>query len=149
MIAIISGSLCAIFGYPVAGGVIGESAWIHHLPPLGPHLVVPGGLLGVRLNLPAAFVNSRAIARQLHLPYRKLFLGVLASGWKNARQLAFMANGFKAFRLATENGDLEKGILPVGQVMGLLRDEPTVKEVVERIVAEAKQVRERLASQLT
>ena len=72
----------------------------------------------------------------------------MASGWKNARQLAFMANGFKAFRLATENGDLEKGILPVGQVMGLLRDEPTVKEVVERIVAEAKQIREKLAGQL-
>jgi hypothetical protein len=32
--------------------------------------------------------------------------------------------------------------------MGLLRDEPTVKEVIERIVAEAKQVREKLAGQL-
>ncbi len=51
-----------------------------------------------------------------------------------------MANGFKAIRLATEEGDMERGILPVGQVMGLIRDEPTVKEVVERIVAEAKAV---------
>jgi enoyl-[acyl-carrier protein] reductase II len=100
------------------------------------------------LDLIAAFFNSREIAAQLHVPYLKLFVGVMASGWKNARQLAFMANGFKAFRLATENGDLEKGILPVGQVMGLLRDEPTVKEVIERIVAEAKQVREKLAGQL-
>ncbi len=82
------------------------------------------------------------------MPYLKLCIGVLASGWKNARQLAFMANGFKAFRLATENGDLEKGILPVGQVTGLLRDEPTVKEVIERIVSEAKQVRERLEKQI-
>ena len=57
------------------------------------------------LNLPAAFVNSREIAAQLGMPYLKLFLGVLASGWKNARQLAFMANGFKAIRLATEEGD--------------------------------------------
>ena len=101
------------------------------------------------LDLIAAFFNSREIAAQLHVHYLKLCIGVLASGWKNARQLAFMANGFKAFRLATEEGDLEKGILPVGQVMGLLRDEPTVKEVIERIVAEAKQVRERLEKQIS
>jgi NAD(P)H-dependent flavin oxidoreductase YrpB (nitropropane dioxygenase family) len=100
------------------------------------------------LDLTAAFFNSREIAAQLHVPYFKLFIGVMASGWKNARQLAFMANGFKAFRLATEEGDIEKGILPVGQVTGLLHDEPTVKEVVERIVSDAIQVRERMASQL-
>lgn len=99
------------------------------------------------LDLPAAFVNSRQIAAQLHLPYLKLFLGVLASGWKNARQLAFMANGFAAIRRATEEGDVEKGVLPVGQSMGLIRDEPTVKEVVERIVAEAEQILRRLSAQ--
>ena len=100
------------------------------------------------LNLPAAFVNSREIASQLGIPYLKLFLGVLASGWKNARQLAFMANGFKAIRIATEEGDMACGVLPVGQATGLIRDEPTVKEVVERIVAEATAVRKRLEGQL-
>jgi enoyl-[acyl-carrier protein] reductase II len=100
------------------------------------------------LNLIAAFSNSREIAAQIRIPYIKLFLGVMASGWKNARQLAFLANGFKAFHLATENGDLKRGVLPVGQVTGLLRDEPTVKEVIERIVAEAKQVREKLDGQI-
>ena len=29
----------------------------------------------------------------------------MASGWKNAMQMAYMANGFKAIRLATEDGD--------------------------------------------
>jgi enoyl-[acyl-carrier protein] reductase II len=101
------------------------------------------------LNLPAAFVNSREIAAQLGIPYLKLFLGVLASGWKNARQLAFMANGFKAIRIATEEGDMACGVLPVGQSTGLIHDEATVKDVVERIVAEATQVRERMAGQLT
>jgi enoyl-[acyl-carrier protein] reductase II len=101
------------------------------------------------LNIPAAFVNSREIAAQLHLPYLKLFLGVLASGWKNARQLAFMANGFKAIRVATEEGDMACGVLPVGQVTGLIHDEPTVKEVVERIVAEAAEVKEKLAGRFS
>jgi NAD(P)H-dependent flavin oxidoreductase YrpB (nitropropane dioxygenase family) len=68
----------------------------------------------------------------------------VASGWKNARQLAFMANAFKAIRIATENGDNEKGVLTVGQVTGLVRDIPTVAELMERIIAEASAARERL-----
>ncbi|HOW56382.1 MAG TPA: nitronate monooxygenase [Smithellaceae bacterium] len=98
------------------------------------------------LNLPAAFFNSQEIARQLGLPYFKLFLGVLASGWKNARQLAFMANGFKAIRIATEEGDTKNGVLPVGQVTGLIHDVPTVAEVIEQIVTEAKARQQKLAA---
>ena len=96
------------------------------------------------LNLPAALFSSQEIARQLGLPYAKLFIGVLASGWKNARQLAFMANAFQAIRLATEEGDTKKGVLPVGQVTGLIHDEPSVAEVMERIVAEAKVQQQKL-----
>jgi enoyl-[acyl-carrier protein] reductase II len=47
--------------------------------------------------------------------------------------------------LATEKGDLEKGLLPVGQVQGLIRDEPTVAEVMERIIVEAKAVHSKMA----
>ncbi|MCK7509719.1 MAG: hypothetical protein MZV70_40545 [Desulfobacterales bacterium] len=55
-----------------------------------------------------------------------------------------MANAFKAIRIATENGDNEKGVLTVGQVTGLVRDVPTVAELMERMVAEASAARERL-----
>ena len=100
------------------------------------------------VDLPAAFINSRDVARQMKMPYWKLFIGILASGYENAMKMANMANGFKAFQLATEEGDLVKGLLPVGQATGLIHDEPTVTEVVERIVAEARQVQERLAAKL-
>ncbi len=90
------------------------------------------------LSWPAAFFNSQDIAKQLGVPYFKLFLGVLASGYSNAKQLAFMANAFKAIRVATENGDSKTGVLPVGQVQGLIHDQPTVAELFERIVKEAK-----------
>jgi enoyl-[acyl-carrier protein] reductase II len=100
------------------------------------------------LDLPAAFVNSQDIARQMKMPYIKMFIGILASGLNNAYKMAFMANGFKAFKLATEDGDVEKGILPVGQVMGLIQDEPTVAELFERIVAEAKEVQQKLAAKM-
>jgi enoyl-[acyl-carrier protein] reductase II len=92
-----------------------------------------------------ALPNSVGIANQLHLPYFKLFLGVMASGWKNARQLAFMANAFKAIRIATEDGDIQKGVLPVGQVTGLMRDIPTVAEAIERTVKEAEGIARNLA----
>ncbi len=101
------------------------------------------------LNLPAAFFNSQEIAKQLGLPFSKLFAGVLLSGWKNARQLAFMANGFKAIKLATEKGDMKKGVLPVGQATGLIHDEPTVPELMERIVAQAKLQQQKLNNQFS
>jgi nitronate monooxygenase len=37
-------------------------------------------------------------------------------------------------------GDVEAGMVSVGQVMGLIHDVPTVKELVERIVAEAEEI---------
>ena len=100
------------------------------------------------LNLPAAFFNARAIATQMRLPFFKLFIGVMASGWKNAKQLAYFANAFKALRVATENGDLDTGVIPVGQATGLIHDEPTVAELMERIVAEARTVQGSLAGRL-
>jgi enoyl-[acyl-carrier protein] reductase II len=97
------------------------------------------------LDLPAAFFNSREIAQQIHAPYWKLCLGVMASGWKNAKQMAFMANAFKAIRVATEEGDTKEGVLPAGQVTGLIHDEPTIAELFERFVAEAKTIQQQLA----
>ncbi|MEN6360978.1 MAG: nitronate monooxygenase [Smithella sp.] len=90
------------------------------------------------LNWPAAFFNSQDIARQMNLPYVKLFFGVLASGYSSAKQLAYLANAFKAIRIATEDGDSKTGVLPVGQSQGLIHDVPTIAELFERIVKEAK-----------
>ncbi|MBN2568506.1 MAG: nitronate monooxygenase [Deltaproteobacteria bacterium] len=92
------------------------------------------------LDLTGAFFSSRGIARQLHLPYMKLFFSVISKGWKNTKWLAYMANAFNEFRLATEDGDTDRGVLPVGQITGLLHDVPSVSELIERIVVEAKAV---------
>ncbi len=97
------------------------------------------------LNLPAAFINAQDIAKTLRLPFIKLFIGVVLSGWKNAKQLAYLANASKAFQLATEVGDLQKGVLPVGQCTGLIHDEPSVKELFDRIVREAETIEKRMA----
>jgi NAD(P)H-dependent flavin oxidoreductase YrpB (nitropropane dioxygenase family) len=58
-----------------------------------------------------------------------------------------MALAFDYFQKATEEGDTQTGVLPVGQVMGLIHDEPSVAEVIERIVAEAKAQQQKLQEQ--
>jgi len=95
-----------------------------------------------------AIPNSAGIAKQLHLPYIKLFIGVLASGIKNAMQLAFMANAFKAIRVATEDGDIKEGVLPVGQDTGLIKDLPTVAELFDRMVKEAEEAQVKLTGMM-
>ena len=94
--------------------------------------------LNLRKMVEALF-NSKEIAAQLKLPYLKLFIGVLASGWKNATQLAYMANAFKAIRSATEDGDTKNGVLTLGQTIGLIDDLPSVSELIERVVKEAEE----------
>jgi enoyl-[acyl-carrier protein] reductase II len=97
------------------------------------------------LDLPAAFFNARDIAKTLEFPFIKLFIGVLLSGWKASRQLAFLANASKAFQRATEDGDLRKGVLPVGQCAGLVHDEPTVKELFDRMAHDAGLIEKKMA----
>jgi len=86
-----------------------------------------------------AMINSYSIAKNMRLPYFKVFFSVLGQGYKSMKQLAHMALAFESFQKATEEGDINMGVLPVGQVMGLMRDEPTVAVLLERIVREAKQ----------
>jgi NAD(P)H-dependent flavin oxidoreductase YrpB (nitropropane dioxygenase family) len=76
----------------------------------------------------------------------KVFFGLMGQGYKSMKQLAHMALAFDSFQKATENGDLQTGILPVGQVTGLVHEIPTVAEVIERMVKEYKDVQQRLQS---
>jgi enoyl-[acyl-carrier protein] reductase II len=119
-----------------------DGLWCRVLDTEGARKAIRRGLNPIQML--KAIPNSRAIAQMLKLPYWKLFIGVLASGWENAKQLAYMANAFKLIRIATEDGDTVNGVLPVGQVTGLLHDIPTVKEVIERTVKEAEEVIRRL-----
>ncbi len=115
-----------------------DGLWCRVLDTEGARKAIKRGLNPIQML--KAIPNSRAIAQMLKLPYWKLFVGVLASGWKNAKQLAYMANAFKLIRIATEDGDTVNGVLPVGQVTGLLHDIPTVQEVIERTVREAEEI---------
>jgi enoyl-[acyl-carrier protein] reductase II len=96
------------------------------------------------LSIPGAFINSAAIAKNLHLPYFKMVMDTLASGWKKAINLAYTANSFKQVNAATINGDTTMGVLPLGQVAGLIHDIPTVSEVLKRIVGDAEEMSKKI-----
>jgi enoyl-[acyl-carrier protein] reductase II len=93
-----------------------------------------------RFGLFSALKNSREIARMLGFPWAKLAAGILLSGPRKSLQMARMANGFTAFRIGSTEGDSRHGVLPLGQVTGLIDDTPSVAEVVQRVVTEAEEI---------
>jgi nitronate monooxygenase len=59
--------------------------------------------------------------------------------------LAPLMSGLESRQAAWEDGDIDGGVVSAGQVMGLIRDVPTVGELISRIIAEATAIaRERL-----
>ncbi len=58
--------------------------------------------------------------------------------------MARMAIGFEAFKNGCTQGDLDRGVLPLGQCTGLIDDTPSVADVINRIVNEAETAQTRL-----
>ncbi len=99
------------------------------------------------INLMRAMIAGPRIAHEMNLPLFKLMLGMLAQP-ANMMKLAHMATAFDKIKWATADGNLEKGVHLTGQVQGLIDDLPTVKEVIERTVKEAKQATARLGGMI-
>jgi nitronate monooxygenase len=60
-------------------------------------------------------------------------------------QLELLISGRVALKLL-ESGDVDNGLLSVGQVVGLVHDIPTVKELIDRIIKEAEEVISNIAA---
>ena len=95
-------------------------------------------IMKMKLNPLSALMRSREIANLLGLPWFKLATGIVLSGYRRSVQMARMAIGFDAFKKGCTDGDVERGVLPLGQCTGLMTDTPTVAEVISRTVAEAE-----------
>jgi len=90
-----------------------------------------------RPSLFQAFSSALRIKKMIDVPLYKLFLGGLKQ--RGVQDLARQALGLKGLQIAIENGDLETGVLPMSQAIGLIKDIPTCKELLSRIVAEAQE----------
>ncbi len=90
-----------------------------------------------RPSLLQAFLSAWRIKNMVNVPFFKLFLGGLKQ--RGVQDLARQALSLKGLKAAIDNGDLETGVLPMGQAIGLIKDLPSCKEVIERTVAEAEE----------
>jgi len=61
------------------------------------------------------------------------------------QQLASLVSGKVGLQLL-ETGDVDNGLLSLGQVVGLIHDIPTVKELVDRVVKEAEELASKMAA---
>jgi len=99
-----------------------------------------------KVGLLTAFRNSFEIAKEMKIPYLKMFRQTLSAGLKATIALAYLAKGFHGFRVSITEGDTDNGVYPVGQVMGLIHDNPTVQELLDKIVADAEKTQGRLGA---
>jgi enoyl-[acyl-carrier protein] reductase II len=101
-----------------------------------------------RPSLLQALSSALQIKRMIDVPFLKLFLGGLKQ--RGLQDLVRQAVSLKGLKAAIDNGDLETGVLPISQAIGLIKDLPTCQEVIERTVAEAQEwvetVREKITS---
>jgi len=79
----------------------------------------------------------------------------LAGGWSMRKQyeasvaeLGHLAAGGMRIKKAMIDGDADLGVMPSGQVCGRIDDIPSVRELVDRIVAEAEQTLKSLNARL-
>jgi nitronate monooxygenase len=81
-------------------------------------------------------------ARALRTPWTEKIVEMESKG-ATLEELAPMITG-QAGRKGWQEGNLEEGIMPVGQAIGRVKDIPSVAELMERIINEAKDVKGKL-----
>jgi NAD(P)H-dependent flavin oxidoreductase YrpB (nitropropane dioxygenase family) len=94
------------------------------------------------------FVDSFGIARELQIPYLKLFADVVKKGPKATLAMMRMAQMLQAHTVTLTTGDMKTGMTASGQSVGLIHDVPTVAEVMQRLIAEVEVAHARLAASL-
>jgi NAD(P)H-dependent flavin oxidoreductase YrpB (nitropropane dioxygenase family) len=87
------------------------------------------------------------MSRKINISPLKLLLGGLKQ--RGLQDLARQALSLKGLQVAIDHGDLETGVLPMSQAIGLMKDIPTCKEVIEGTVAEAQELLEAVRGKIT
>jgi NAD(P)H-dependent flavin oxidoreductase YrpB (nitropropane dioxygenase family) len=82
--------------------------------------------------------SLRNTERVLTNPVAEKVLEIEARGDAKIEDIAPHVGGAQGRRLQ-EEGDMEAGVLAAGQIIGLIRDIPTVRELMDRIIAEARE----------
>lgn len=98
------------------------------------------------MNFIMASIEATKAAKLVNQPIWKVMIGMLAMVDK-VKLLAYFGAAVPKLRAATIDGDKKKGVQFIGQTQGLIEDQPTVAEVINRTVAQAEARHEELANQ--
>jgi enoyl-[acyl-carrier protein] reductase II len=101
-------------------------------------------IVNSRLNPFRSFLDSFEVAREVDIPYPKLFWDVIRKGPAETIKMMRMAQmlGEQKYGFA---GDTRRAAVGGGQSVGLVHDLPTIAEVMKQIVAETHEAQSRLA----
>ena len=91
------------------------------------------------MNFFLAAIEATKAAKIVNQPVWKVMLGMLAMMDK-VKLLAYFGASVPRLKAATIDGDLESGVQFVGQTQGLIADIPTVEQVIERVLSEARAI---------
>jgi enoyl-[acyl-carrier protein] reductase II len=91
-----------------------------------------------RLSLINSMRSAKELKEVLNVPYWKLGIDLLKA--RDLPKLARQAMAARGLRRAILDGDEKLGFMVIGQVVGLTKDVPTCKELMERIGVEAEEI---------
>lgn len=100
-------------------------------------------------RFPRAFFNALSLMRITGTPFLALLregLSMRKSQGLTWSQLAMAANAPMLTKASMVDGRLETGILPTGQVTGVIDEIPSVAELINRVIAEAEDTLARLGA---
>ncbi len=107
---------------------------------------------GESFGLFRAVPNALKVKRILKQSWGQFIVGAFkmmrAEEARNVYQLASLASGAVRQQKAIYDGNEEEGVMFAGQDAGAMNDLPTVKEVIDRIIAEAEEVLENASTKV-
>ncbi|OQX61512.1 MAG: 2-nitropropane dioxygenase [Desulfococcus sp. 4484_241] len=146
----------------IGGGGVSDGRGLLSLLGLGAQAVIIGSRLLVTKECPIHENLKQALLNATELDTRLIMrsIGATHRVWDNAaakkcadietrggdfNEVISVVAGDKA-RQMYATGDLEAGVISCGQGIGLVKDIPTVKELFDRMVEEAKETLERISA---
>ena len=89
--------------------------------------------------LPIVIYRAFQAAQQMNIPMWKVLPGLLTQ-WEKMYTVAQFGAATESIMAATVDGKMDEGVQFIGQCQGMIDDIPVVDDLVQRIMAEAKDV---------
>lgn len=93
-----------------------------------------------KLSMMKAVSSAMKVKKELDVSVHKMLASAVKQKDRGVTDLVRQALNVIGIKVAADTGDLDEGFFPVGQIVGNIHDEPTCKELLDRIVEEAREV---------